>query len=96
MLTAFYTDETDKVELIKTFSDLHHTHVIVYLVVNFSFTPFANNWKLMFTINSIVWYCSVVVSGIIDPGGLVILVGKTGMIIDLFSKNIAVVIVALA
>ena len=76
MLTAFYSCETEEVENLK--ADFHYAHVTVYLVVNFSFTPFANKWKLTFIINSIVWYCSVVVSGIINQGGL----DKTRTIID--------------
>ena len=68
ILTAFYSCETDEVENIK--ADFHYAHVTAYLVVNFIFTPFANNWKLTFTINSIVWYCSVVISGIVNQGDL--------------------------
>lgn len=60
------------------------------------FTPFSNNWKFIITINSIVWYTSIVVSGIIDPGGVLISISKTGAVIDLVARNGFVIIVVMS
>ena len=49
------TKELDEVELVKGFFNKFVSHYVIYFVVNFSFTPFANNWKLMFAMNSIAF-----------------------------------------
>ena len=69
------TKEVDEVKLVQGFFNKLVSHYVIYFVVNFSFTPFANNWKLMFAMNSIAWYTSIVVSGFIEPGGAIIHVG---------------------